>query len=364
MQSRLGNVIVLIGCVTVVIAPGCTKRQADQADKKEDAGIARTALRGPVKLAVKTDRSQATIAERFRLTITVEADDGVDVTMPQFGASLGALSIRDFTETSARPIEGGKRRWRQEYEIDCDLSGKYEVKPITVTFVDRRKDTLARARRTTTAASQPGVTGQVNTDPFELEVTSLLEGQFDPTEFRDVKGPAELPVPPVRWPWWVLGGVAGTVVIVVLVVMLIRRRRRRGPKVARIPPHEWAMAQLQQLIDDDLLGQELIQPFYYRLNAIVRQYIELRYELMAPEMTTEEFLDTLRTSDRLAAGHKGLLERFLAACDMVKYACYRPGGTEIEEVFAAARDFIDQTTERGKAAAPVADDVEMQESAA
>jgi hypothetical protein len=146
--------------------------------------------------------------------------------------------------------------------------------------------------------------------------------------------------------------------------MVIRKRRRRGPRVLQIPPHQWAMEQLQALIDEDLLGRDLVKLFYYRLNGIVRQYIELRFQLMAPEMTTEEFLETLRTSDQLVTGHKDLLERFMAACDMVKYARYRPGTEEIEQVFATARDFIEQTSEAGREVVPVADDEAIQESVA
>jgi len=364
MRRRLCDILVLFGCVGVAFAPGCKKDGAGPSDEQEDTGITRTALRGPVKLTVQTDRSTATIAERFRLTITVEAEEGVEVTMPAFGESLGAFSIRDFRETAARPIEEGKRRWQQDYELDCDLSGTYEAKPITVAFTDRRQRPAGQAHPTTMPASQPGITGQVSTEPFELEVTSLLEGQFDPTKFRDVKEPVGLPEPPSRWYWWVIGGVAGATAVVIVVVWWVRRRRRRGPRVLRIPPHQWAMEELQRLVDEDLLGQDQVQPFYYRLNGIVRQYIELRFELMAPEMTTEEFLATMRDSDRLAGGHKALLEPFMAACDMVKYACYRPGSEEIEQVFAGARHFIEQTAERGKEIRPAVDDEETRESAA
>ncbi len=365
MRRRTCDILIVLVGAALAIAPGCGKDGTDADGQPKDEGIKRTALRGPVVLTVKTDRSTATIAERFRLTVTVEADDGVDVIMPEFGESLGAFSIRDFQETSARPIEGGKRRWQQAYQIDCDLSGKYQVEPIRATFVDRRKAPPRPSGTTTSPASQPGIAGEVSTEPFELEVTSLLEGQFDPEKFRDVKGPVEMPEPPSRWYWWAMGITAGAIAVIVVLVILIRRRRRRGPKILRIPPHQWAVEQLQQLLDEDLLGQDRIQAFYYRLNAIVRQYIELRFELMAPEMTSEEFLEALRRSDRLDAGHKEPLERFMAACDPVKYARYLPGRDEVEQVFATARDFIDQTSERGtEVPAPSPDEDNRQESAA
>lgn len=364
MRCRQYEPVILVACACLAGASGCKKGQSESPGERKDTGITRTALRGPVKLTVQTDRSRATIAERFVVTVSVEADDGVDVTMPEFGESLGAFAIRDFSDTSARPIEGGKRRWQQRYEVDCELSGTYTVEPIAVTFVDRRAASVKRAASTSQPTSQAGVQGSLTAESFELEVTSLLEGEFDPTAFRDVKGPAEIPVPPSRWYWWVVGIGLGTIVVAVAIVLLVRRRRGRGPDILRIPPHQWGMEQLQALVDEDLIGQGQIQAFYYRLNGIVRQYIELRFELMAPEMTTEEFLDALRNSDLLAPGHKELLERFMTACDMVKYARYQPGTEEIEAVFAAARDFIEQTTENGRRGTSARSGQAMQESAA
>lgn len=363
MRRKPRDILVVLACIGLATSVGC-KESETGGDEQKDTGITRTRLRGPVNLTVQSDRGRASIAERFKITITVEAEDRVDVIMPEFGESLGTFAIRDFREKSARPIENGKRRWWQEYDIDCDLSGKYTIDPIAVKFVDRRKQSRAQAPPTTATASQPGATNEVRTDSFELEVTSLLEGEFDPEKIRDVKGPVELPRPPRRWyGWWIAGAVVG-LILLILLIRWILRRRRRGPKIVQIPPHQWATEQLRQLIDEDLLGQDQVKPFYYRLNGIVRQYIELRFELTAPEMTTEEFLATLRDNDRLSAGHKGVLEPFMSACDMVKYAKYQPGREEIEQVFATARDFIDQTAERGKEVATTEVDAEIRESAA
>jgi hypothetical protein len=111
------------------------------------------------------------------------------------------------------------------------------------------------------------------------------------------------------------------------------------------------MEALRRLIDEDLVGKGDIQGFYYRLNAIVRQYIELRFDLMAPEMTTEEFMEALRRNNPLSPAHQVLLQNFLTACDPVKYARYAPAREEIEQVFNAARDLIDQTAQYEKVSA-------------
>ena len=72
-------------------------------------------------------------------------------------------------------------------------------------------------------------------------------------------------------------------------------------------------------------------------------YIENRFKLRAPEMTTEEFLDSLKQTDALTAKHKELLAEFLNLCDIVKFAKFGPSITEIEESFNSARRFVEET---------------------
>ena len=71
----------------------------------------------------------------------------------------------------------------------------------------------------------------------------------------------------------------------------------------------------------------------------------------APERTTEEFLDELRGSPRLASRHQELLADFLTRCDFAKFARYEPGRQELEDIHNAALRIVDETT----APDPVAD---------
>ena len=83
--------------------------------------------------------------------------------------------------------------------------------------------------------------------------------------------------------------------------------------------------------------------FYLRLSNILRHYIEDRFGLRAPERTTEEFMDELRSADALEPTHKGLLNDFPRHCDMVKFAEHQPSTQEIDNIIAACRRFIDET---------------------
>ena len=90
------------------------------------------------------------------------------------------------------------------------------------------------------------------------------------------------------------------------------------------------------------------------LSGIVRRYLEDRFELRSPELTTEEFLDVVRESPDLGREHQRLLGEFLERADLVKFAHFVPDAGQIEDSIAAARRFLDdtRTLERQPGAAP------------
>jgi hypothetical protein len=87
-----------------------------------------------------------------------------------------------------------------------------------------------------------------------------------------------------------------------------------------------------------------MKDFYSTLSDIVRRYLEDRFRLRAPEMTTEEFLLVTSRDGRLAAGHRRLLGDFLTESDLVKFARHVPTLSDGERAFEAARRFVTDTT--------------------
>ena len=109
--------------------------------------------------------------------------------------------------------------------------------------------------------------------------------------------------------------------------------------------HEIALMQLEALKNKGLLQQSKIKEYYSEVSFIIRHYLENRFLLKAPEMTTEEFLTFARDYGQLQSVQKNSLKEFLSACDMVKFAKYSPSDHEIEEIFVCAKKFVEQTKE-------------------
>lgn len=108
-------------------------------------------------------------------------------------------------------------------------------------------------------------------------------------------------------------------------------------------PYEIAIQQLAALREKGLVDKGLIKEFYSEVSDILRLYIERRFMLRAPELTTEEFMDQLRNSDKLTIEYKNLLREFLSHCDMVKFAGLTPSGTDIVNTIESCEKFIEET---------------------
>ncbi|MBK8270649.1 MAG: hypothetical protein IPK83_21030 [Planctomycetes bacterium] len=178
---------------------------------------------------------------------------------------------------------------------------------------------------------------ELTTEPIQIYVKGSL---------ADLKGPMSVPIP---FEYKLLIWAAGTLLFVTAAAMFVRWMRKRASADSAthaepaLPPHIWALRELDRLSEERLIERGMIQEYYYRVNGLLRRYIELRFEVMAGEQTSEEFLHMLQDSFALSAPHKAMLQQFTSACDPVKYARQIPDREEIEWVGRSAREFIMQT---------------------
>ncbi len=327
----------------ISILAGCENDQGGEAGQSDDhAAITRTAENGPVRLSLSLSHSHVELAEPVQVRLEIIADSTVTVTEPGYvdtlrdGDRAFEYRVHPGRRERAVPSGGGQLRWTYEYEIEFVLPGEFELPPAEVSFV-RLRDL---------DAEEASVPETVSTEPITLMVTVPPGAELSDEEMRTVSRLDPIDLPRV-WPWpsWLA---AGGVVVLILALLryLWNRRRRRGTTIVPIPADVWARQQISALLEDDLLSGGRAQEFHYRISEIVRGYTERRFAVSAPEMTTEEFLSTAASDNRFGPEITDELERFLAACDMVKYARHEPGTDECDAVLRATRDFIERTRER------------------
>lgn len=160
-------------------------------------------------------------------------------------------------------------------------------------------------------------------------------------ELRDIKSPVEIPN---YWP--ILWAVLAVAILSALIWWYWKRRRATAPSIRPepvIPAHERAK---QRLVDAlRLIDQP--RPFCDAVSDAIRIYVEERFELRAPERTTEEFLEELQRSALLSFEQKQVLGDFLTRCDLVKFARYEPGRDELHAIHASAVRLVRETQPSG-----------------
>jgi hypothetical protein len=123
------------------------------------------------------------------------------------------------------------------------------------------------------------------------------------------------------------------------------KKRNKGRTIETIvpelPPEMTAMQALDQISDVRRLDGKT---FYFRLSAILRQYVFGRYAVGAPEMTTEEFMPCI---DRINMDHH-LAQRLRSLCramDPVKFGGETAVEKQMETDLLFAREFVRKTTQ-------------------
>jgi hypothetical protein len=107
-----------------------------------------------------------------------------------------------------------------------------------------------------------------------------------------------------------------------------------------------AIRRLGRLLAQARDKPEKVDAFFVELSSIVRWYLEDRFDLRAPELTTEEFLGSMSGSPDLTPEHQPLLRDFLRRADLVKFANFVPGSGDIDDSVVVARRFLEETREQ------------------
>jgi len=324
---------IMLCCGVLWLYAGCGKSPDGMAGK-EQFEIDKDYKRGPLTVHIRADKTTMTIAETVLLELEAAIESGYEVQMPKVDKVLENFGIVDWDNLGDKLDPNDRIVSTYQYRLEPFLSGTYPIPAFTFEFYD--------------VNSPEDKKYELTTEPIDIEVTSLLGKQRDELKIEDIEGVLEMPMQKsFAWLW-----VLGVVVLTSAAGLWLYLRRKRVKELVRIfkPAHELAYERLRILVNEDLVGAGRIKEFYERISDILRHYIEHRFSLRAPEMTTEEFLaelvntDVLRKeSPGLPAAEKQRLGEFLQHCDLVKFAKHNPTTQQIQETFDLVKNFIEKT---------------------
>ena len=319
--------IILMCSILLLADTGCknTKNNEKQALTFE---IDKEYQRGPLTVHIRVDRAKLTIADTIWVEFETKTESGYEVKMPQMDEKvLANFGIVDWNHVGNKLSDNNAVLSTYRYKLEPFLSGTFNLPAFTFEFrdINNPKDD----------------THELVTDPIKIEVSSLVGEQKAGLTIADLEGVVTIPTKPSYG--WVLGLLATGLILAFLA--WIRWRGRRVRELIRIfrPAHEIAYDRLRSLVREDLVSAGKVKEFYEGISDILRHYIEHRFNLKAPERTTEEFLTELTSAQVLNPSDQERLGEFLQHCDLVKFAQHTPTTEQIQKTFDVVKDFIETT---------------------
>lgn len=203
---------------------------------------------------------------------------------------------------------GGSKRHPTSHDIDFSLvitsfeEGKHRLPPLSVI-----------------KESSAGVFDTLLFKPLELEVFTI---PVDTTTYviHDIKGQVQYPVTFSEVLPYLIGLLVALAVVWAIRALVVARRKRRSPDAAPDePPYLVALRKLEKYRGEKYWAKDRQKVFYSGITDALREYIDARYGIDAPEMTTAEIFDSLSHTDvpaDLFVQTKSLFE----TADMVKFA--------------------------------------------
>lgn len=292
--------------------------------------ISADAERGPLKVHAVAQPAHPRVGDTVRVTLSATTPPDHLVLFPDASA-FGDLPVTVAPLTAPAPLPEGKR-WQQDYFVDPLVGGDLALPDLVVHIAAAPADGAA-----------PDYKHELRISGLKLTVASALTTTDTIEKPRAITGtlaPPPRPMTPLDW-----AILAGSCMLAIGLAWFVARwiRSRLFAPPPPLPPDIAALRALADLAARDLFAAGRVREYYYRLSEIVRLYIERKFTLAAPEMTTEEFLRTLTRNTRALPYDAGKLRDFLESCDIVKYAAFAPQRNDADDALASARAFIHTT---------------------
>lgn len=151
-------------------------------------------------------------------------------------------------------------------------------------------------------------------------------------DIRDIRQPGHPPTPRV---WAVVA--AGVISLPAALWKWIRH-----DKLFVMLPHELALQYLEE--SRALMDADRAREYCLEVSKILRRYIEERFHVHAPQLTTKEFLrELIEARERMPVSQRALLGDFLQHCDLAKLTGWRCCLPDLKAMHASAMEFVHQT---------------------
>ena len=280
--------------------------------------------------------TRATVGDRITLTIRVDAETGVMLTAPGFGADFGGLEVLAVAPAAEEHRGDGTTRTIYSYELTSFKTGIVTIPELAIGYT-----------------APDGTSGELKTERQTITIDSVLapgETELRPLKPQlDIGQGAPSPVLPVLF-------VAGFAALTAFGYALHRRIGRIlppppvfAPAPAVTSPEDRARAELAAIAAAGIAATDTDE-YYARIAATVRRYLTERFGFPAYALTRSE-MEGAMVGAGVERWPSRLTANLLAQCDAVEFAGFRPAPERCDADMTAAYEIIDLTATPGPEAA-------------
>ena len=287
-------------------------------------------------------RDSILIADQLRYSVTLkDLEKGTGIALPDLqGASNDTLTVVSGWQLDtlvrgrkiqSRNAKAAEKALRRPFDLNASIvlapfeEGTYVLPDIPVVRnIDGNCDTLVFK----------GLEMEVKTMPVDTATFVI----------HDIKGQIEYPVTFKEVLPWVLGGIA-VIALILLAFKLIDRANKRKAEALKPkdPAYIVALRELDKYRSDKYWAPEKQKAFYSGITDALKFYMDDRFGVDAPEMTTAELFDALKSDKDITPEMYSELKELFERADFVKFAKHVASDEENAGALPLAVRFVTTT---------------------
>lgn len=283
-----------------------------------------------VEVSASIDTNFLLIGEQTQIELKVEYRlDGqpVNVEFPQLKDTI-VKSVEIITSSNVDTV----------YPDKNDLALIQQIKKITITSFDSGYYEIPYFEFSINKQSFKTGPLYINVQPVEVDTNKAI---------FDIKEPIEEPFSFIDWlkENWVWISI-GIVLLIGFYVLYKYLKNRPEPEVQEvfpdIPYYITTLEKLEKLKEQKLWQSGKVKMYHSEISEILREYLENRYHVNAPEQTTDEIMQSLRFHN-IPPDLLTRLNKILVIADLVKFAKEQPLANENDASLIDTIEFVNQT---------------------
>ena len=283
-------------------------------------------------------RDSILIADQIRYGVTIEdVKAGEKIALPDFSAAsndtltiLGGWQLDTLVNGKAvrsRNAKAAARLLRKPFALKASIvlvpfeEGHYALPDVPVI---RESDTLVFKGLEMDVKTMP-----VDTATFEI---------------HDIKGQILYPVTFKELLPWIGGGLLAAALIALAVWLIIRASKRKAEALKpKDPAYIVALRELDKYRSDKYWAPDKQKAFYSGITDALKFYMDDRFGVDAPEMTTAELFDALKSDKDITPEMYSSLKELFERADFVKFAKHIASEQENAAALPLAVRFVSTT---------------------